>query len=91
MPHAGRFDMSSFSNLARSPSSVTPAASPFVYTAPANGIAVVSGGAVSVVQYGRGSTLTALGLTSGVVPMSQGDTLTVTWAVSAPTITFIPS
>lgn len=91
MPHFGRFDMSSFSNIARSPASQTAGASPFVYTAPANGIVIVSGGTVSLVQYGRQGTLTALGLTSGTFPIVQGDTVTVTWVVTAPTITFIPS
>jgi hypothetical protein len=89
MPHFGRFDMGGM--LSRSPTAVTPTASPYVFTAPSNGLVVISGGTVSVVQYGRGASVVALGLTSGVVPVSQGDTITVTWAVTAPTVTFIPS
>lgn len=72
------------------PASISVGASPFTYTAPSDGLVIVSGGTVSLVQYGRGASTTALGLLGGIIPVLKGDTVTVTWAISAPTMTFMP-
>lgn len=88
MPHFGRIDMSP--STASTPTAMTVSGSPYVFTAPSDGLVVLSGGTVSLVQYGRGSTLTALGLVGGLIPVVKDDTVRITWAISAPSLTFIP-
>lgn len=68
---------------------ITVGASPFTYTAPYPLAVVISGGTVSLVSYGRGASLVALGLLQGVVELNTGDSVRVTY-VTAPTITAIP-
>lgn len=87
MPHAGEHD--SVSAIPTAPQAVTVGGSPYTYTAPSNGMLVIAGGTVSLVQYGRAGTLTTLGLVSGLIPMRVGDTVKTTYAV-APTMTFLP-
>lgn len=70
-------------------SAVAVGASPFVYTPADDGLAVVAGGTVSAVEYGRGGVYTSLGATSGPFVLRLGDTLRVTYTV-APAINFIP-
>lgn len=70
------------------PAAITVGASVFSYKAPDAGIVIVTGGTVSVIEYGRGGVFTTTGLTTGVVPVSKGDTVRVTYAV-LPTMTFI--
>ena len=65
-------------------------ASPFTYTAPYAMAVAITGGAVSLITYKRGATVVSLSLLSGLAELSQGDAITVTWAVSAPTMTAIP-
>lgn len=71
--------------------SSTPAVpvSPASFVAASDGLYVVSGGTVSAIDYGRGGAFTSLGVTGGVVPIKQGDTLRVTYS-SAPVVRFIP-
>jgi hypothetical protein len=80
------FNALSQSNQA--PSAATVGASPFSYTAPQAGVVLISGGTVSLVEYGRGGVFTNIGTVAGAVPVSQGDVVRVTYTV-APTMTFV--
>lgn len=64
-------------------------ASPFTYTAPYPMAVAISGGTVSLVNYGRGGTLTALGLVNGLIELNTGDSVRVTY-LTVPTMTAIP-
>jgi hypothetical protein len=64
--------------------------SPFAYTAPYRMAVIVSGGAVSLMSYGRGASTATLGLTNGIIELNKGDVLNVTYAVTTPTMTGIP-
>jgi hypothetical protein len=69
---------------------VKPRGSPFSYTASVKGFLAVSGGTVSAITLARARVSgVPLGMTNGVVPLSQGDTVTITYSV-APTLNFIP-
>jgi len=68
---------------------ITPSGTGYVFTAPSNGIIFISGGTVSLVEYGRGSTFFAAGIASGPISMAAGDKIRFTYLV-APTITFLP-
>lgn len=69
--------------------SVTVGASPTGFTARVAGFLLISGGTVSAVSLGRGATTTAFPAATALLPLSPGDTGTVTYSV-APTLTFIP-
>lgn len=71
-----------------SESALTVGASPFAFTAPSRGFIMLSGGTVSAVQFTRAQT-TLTGQTSGIFPISQGDTLTVTYS-GLPSMVFVP-
>lgn len=71
-------------------STVTATTSPMTYTATQRGFMIVQGGTVSLVQWNRGGvTNHATGQTQGCFPVSQGDSLIITYSV-APTLTFVP-
>lgn len=70
------------------PVAITVGASAFSYVAPDAGYVIVTGGTVSVIAYGRGGVFTTTGLITGIIPVSKGDTVRVTYAV-LPTMTFI--
>ena len=67
----------------------TVGASPFSYTAVTNGSVVVSGGTVSSLVLQRGTVAISLGITSGIIPVTQGDIVIITYTV-LPTVSFIP-
>ena len=69
--------------------SITPGASPYAYTALANGSVIVSGGTVTVVEYGRAASFYLVGLIAGTFRVLAGDKIRVTYAI-APTMTFVP-
>jgi hypothetical protein len=83
-----------FSRLTAKPPpivAIVSATSPFTFTASQNGTVSISGGTVSSITLGRARvTGVNVGFTSGLVPVSQGDTVTVTYSV-APVMNFIPS
>jgi hypothetical protein len=85
--HAPMVDSSS----AQATSSITVGASPFSYVATSRQAVHMTGGTVSSLSYGRGSSTLALSVVSGgqLVEMSVGDSLTVTYS-AAPTMTRIP-
>ncbi len=65
--------------------------SPFVYSAPAKGFVLLSGGTVSAVAFSRdGVTYYATGEIAGQFTLSAQDFLKVTYSV-APTMTFVPT
>lgn len=68
---------------------VTVTASPFSYTADRDGYLVVTGGTVTLQEYGRNATFTNVGLLNSMLPILLGDIIRVTYT-AAPTITFIP-
>lgn len=70
------------------PSTVTVGASPFTYTASSDGLLIITGGTVSLIEYGRNSIYTATGLTAGVVPVVEGDSVRITYTV-LPTVTWV--
>jgi hypothetical protein len=70
--------------------SVDVGASPFTYTAARQGMLLMSGGTVSLIQYGRGGTMFSLGVLAGPVGVMSGDQVRITYAL-APTLTFLPN
>lgn len=69
-------------------SAITVTASPFTYTLPSNGYVVINGGTVSAINVKRINSYVT-GLTGGVIALSRGDSVVVTYTV-APTMTFMP-
>jgi predicted Rossmann-fold nucleotide-binding protein len=72
------------------PQSVTSGASPYTYTAARAGYVYVSGGTVSLMEFGRNGTFILCGVIAGMVPVAPGDRVRVTYVV-APTMTFVAS
>ena len=73
-----------------SESTITAPASPFIYSAAMRGFVIISGGTVTLVQFSRdGKTNYTTGQTQGCFPVSNGDSLTVTFS-AAPSMTFVP-
>ena len=70
--------------------SVTVGASPFTYTAAADGVLFVSGGTVSAVAIVRQGTSVPAGITAGPIPMRRLDQVTVTYT-AAPALNFLPA
>jgi hypothetical protein len=65
--------------------------SPFTYTAPVGGAVIVQGGTTTQIQYSRdGNNFFVTGVTAGMLPVSQGDQLVVTYSVGPPTMVFMP-
>lgn len=69
---------------------VTVTASPFTYRAGSAGNVTVAGGTVSAITITRNNTTAATGITAGIVPVANGDLVTVTYS-SAPLVQFIPT
>lgn len=81
-----------FNALVQAPESIAEVdvgASPFDYTASASGFLAVSGGTVSAITLTRNTSSAATGVTAGLVPMFQGDIVTITYS-GLPTVSFIP-
>lgn len=91
MPHFGEItaQMAGMgANLA--PQVITPGASPYTYTAPRAGHVYIGGGTVSLVEVGRNGSFVLGGVIAGVLPLSSGDQLRVTYVVAPTTLTFVP-
>lgn len=69
---------------------ITIGASPFAYTAPANGTVVFNAGTVSAITLTRGSN-PAVAYPIGVVPVAAGDVVTVTYSVAPTSMDFVPT
>lgn len=65
-------------------------ASPYSFLAGGRGNLLVTGGTVTQITLQRGTTILATGLTSGFIPVANGDIVEVTYSV-APTVTFVPA
>lgn len=87
MPHYGE-SMAAISRPCTGPQTVTPGASPYVYTATQAGLLIVSAGTVTSIELGRGGVYGLVGLLAGIVPVSIGDLVRITYVV-APTIKFL--
>lgn len=68
---------------------MTASGSPYVFTVPRDGAVIVTGGTVSLLEYGRDTTYTSLGVVAGIIPVFRGDTIRVTYVV-APSLKFMP-
>lgn len=72
-------------------SGITVGSSPFSYVAPSGGRVIIQGGTTTQIQYSRDAqNYFVTGVTAGVIPVSQGDQLVVTYSVAPPTMTFVP-
>lgn len=70
---------------------ITVGSSPFTYIAPAGGSVIVQGGTTTQIQFSRdGTNFYVTGVTAGMLPVSQGDTVIVTYSVGPPTMKFVP-
>ena len=81
-----------FSRLAAAPGGVqaiSPTASPFAFVAPADGMLISTGGAGLGLTLTRGRSTIPLAAGGGLIPLSQGDTVTLTYSV-APSLHFVP-
>lgn len=66
-------------------------ASPFKFVAAQGGTLIVNGGSTTQISFSRdGNNFFITGLTAGMFPVSQGDTVQITYPVAPPTITFVP-
>lgn len=85
MPHIGE----ELAKLSVPPpvQAVVAGASPYSFPVPDDGILVVQGGTVSLIELGRGGTFVATGLTTAVIPVSRGDQVRITYTV-APTLNY---
>jgi len=82
-----------FQSLVNQPSAVAPVTvgvSPFSYTANQAGTLAIRGGTISAVSVSRGTISVPLASSVPVVPMGQGDVVTITYTV-LPTVNFLPS
>ena len=70
------------------PAAVSLGGSPATWTAAKPGTLIVSGGTVSLVEIGRSASFVVAGLIGGMIPVSAGDQVRVTYLV-APTVTFL--
>lgn len=83
-------DLSPMPAMSRpSASEITLTGSPFTYTVPRDGAVIISGGIVSLVEYGRNGAFTVCGLITGSVNVVRGDSVRITYVV-APNATFLP-
>src|SRR5690348_10500532 len=70
---------------------VTVGPSPFKYVASQGGSLIVNGGSTTQISVSRdGANFYITGQTAGMFPLSQGDTLQITYPVALPTVTFVP-
>ena len=70
---------------------VTVGASPFFYVAPQGGSLIIQGGSTTQIAFSRdGNNFFVTGLIAGMFPVSQGDTVKITYPVAAPTVNFVP-
>lgn len=73
-PHIGeKAQVNTTPSLSMAAQPVPLTGSPFIYTAKRDGMLFISGGTLSTIQYGRGGSLYALGLTGNPVNLMAGD------------------
>lgn len=86
MPHIG--EKADFISPRLNALDVAPSASPFTFTADRSGIAIVRGGVISMIEFGRNGSFYTDGSTAGSYNLSAGDQLRVTYSTS-PDFTFV--
>ncbi len=70
---------------------LTVGASPYIYTAPAKGFLIITGGSVSMIEFSRdGNTFYDMGATAGSFPLAASDQLRITHT-GAPDVAFVPT
>lgn len=69
---------------------ITVGASPFTFTAPANGQLLIVGGTVSSIALVRQGASNATGMVAGFFPVSRRDAVVITYS-GTPTVTFLPT
>lgn len=70
--------------------SIASTSSPFMYQSTSKGFMIVQGGTVSLIQFSRdGVKNYNTGLTNGIIPLAQGDSILVIYSV-APSLTWVP-
>ena len=87
MPHSGEL-WAMMNQTPAAPLTVSPTGSPMTWTAPSAGALAVAGGTVSLIEVGRAGMFVLAGLISGMVPVSAGDSVRLTYVV-APTMKFL--
>lgn len=86
MPHTGE----SLQRLARAPVQALPlSGSPHTLAIGASGLLAITGGTLSLVEYGRAGAFVGILSASGVIPVYAGDSVRITYLV-APTVRLIP-
>jgi hypothetical protein len=70
---------------------LTVGASPWQYTAPARGALALAGGTVSIIAVNRGAFSMNTGVTSGMVQVSAGDLVIVSYSVVPSSVYFLPA
>lgn len=76
--------------LAQPAAVISVGGSVFTWVAPANGVAAITGGTVSLIRIIRQTVTVATGLTAGLFPVSRLDQIAITHS-GAPTMTFLPT
>lgn len=72
------------------PATITVTASPFVFSTPAQGTLLVSGGPVTLIEYSKDQkTWYPTGVTQGQIQMVPNDSVRITY-MNKPTLTFFP-
>ena len=69
---------------------VTLTGSPFIYTAPTAGMLIIAGGTISKLSLNRTQD-NALNTNESLIPMANGDQVSITYSVKPTTFTFMPS
>lgn len=87
MPHVN--ERHEFPTARGMPRAVVMSGTGMVFVAPSDGLLVIFGGTISLVEYGRGNTFFNSGFTTGPIYIAQGDKLRFTYLI-APTVTFLP-
>ena len=80
--------LNSFSTAPTQEQAITVGPSPATFQATSNGTILIMGGTVSAISLTRNSTYN-LGVTSGYIPLSIGDIVTITYT-GVPTCTWFP-
>ena len=87
MPHTGEI----LQRIARAPvETLALGASPAVVAIGSSGLLSITGGTLSLIEYGRAGAYISILTTGGVLPVYAGDTVRITY-LAAPTVTLIPA
>ena len=86
MPHTGEV----LQRMTRAPvQSIPLSGSPHTLSIGSNGLLAITGGTLSLVEYGRAGAFVGVMSASGVIPVYAGDSVRITYLV-APAVSLIP-